>query len=62
MKGEHSIGIFKKRELLMEVGPDTLAVMKSIKQALDPYWLLNPGKIFDTPGTGPKRSVWKWQN
>lgn len=47
--GEHSIGFFKKDELLQEVGSDTLAVMKSIKQALDPHWLLNPGKIFDTP-------------
>ncbi|KAH8792900.1 putative D-lactate protein [Hyaloscypha sp. PMI_1271] len=47
--GEHSIGFFKKHELLQEVGPETVAVMKSIKQALDPYWLLNPGKIFDTP-------------
>lgn len=49
LQGEHSIGFFKKHELLQEVGPDTLAVMKSIKQALDPHWLLNPGKIFDTP-------------
>ena len=48
-QGEHSIGFFKKGELLQEVGPDTVAVMKSIKQALDPHWLLNPGKIFDTP-------------
>lgn len=39
----------KKKALLQEVGEDTLAVMKSLKQALDPYWLMNPGKIFDTP-------------
>lgn len=48
-QGEHSIGFFKKAELLQEVGPDTLGVMKAIKQSLDPHWLLNPGKIFDTP-------------
>lgn len=48
-QGEHSIGYFKKQELLQEVGEDTLGVMKSIKQSLDPHWLLNPGKIFDTP-------------
>jgi D-lactate dehydrogenase (cytochrome) len=47
--GEHSIGFFKKHELAKELGPNTLAVMKSIKQALDPFWLMNPGKIFDTP-------------
>ncbi len=32
-------------------------VMKSIKEALDPYWLMNPGKIMDMPkriqGTAP---------
>jgi D-lactate dehydrogenase (cytochrome) len=48
-QGEHSIGLFKKHELLQEVGLETLGVMKAIKQALDPHWLMNPGKIFDTP-------------
>lgn len=36
--GEHGVGIGKKEALLMEVGKDTLGVMKSIKQSLDPYW------------------------
>ncbi|KAJ2970473.1 hypothetical protein NUW58_g9684 [Xylaria curta] len=47
--GEHSIGWGKKGSLLREVGPDTLAVMKQIKAALDPLWIMNPGKIFDVP-------------
>lgn len=38
--GEHSIGWGKKDSLLKEVGPDTLAVMKAIKAALDPYWIM----------------------
>jgi D-lactate dehydrogenase (cytochrome) len=33
----------------MEVGSDTLNVMKSIKQSLDPFWIMNPGKIMDIP-------------
>jgi D-lactate dehydrogenase (cytochrome) len=33
----------------MEVGIDTIGVMKAIKQALDPYWIMNPGKIMDVP-------------
>ncbi|PQE13444.1 glycolate oxidase protein [Rutstroemia sp. NJR-2017a WRK4] len=37
--GEHGIGIGKKESLLMEVGLDTLGVMKSIKQALGEYFL-----------------------
>lgn len=53
-KGEHGIGIGKKEALLQEVGPNTLEVMKSIKLALDPYWLMNPGKIMDVP-TAPVR-------
>ncbi|POS80147.1 glycolate oxidase [Diaporthe helianthi] len=45
--GEHSIGWGKKESLLLEVGPDTLDVMRSIKASLDPHWIMNPGKIFD---------------
>ncbi|KAI0110994.1 hypothetical protein F4776DRAFT_355794 [Hypoxylon sp. NC0597] len=47
--GEHSIGWGKKESLLLEVGPDTLGVMKQIKSALDPLWIMNPGKIMDIP-------------
>lgn len=45
--GEHSIGWGKKDSLLLELGPETVAVMRQIKQALDPQWIMNPGKIFD---------------
>jgi len=47
--GEHGIGLGKKKSLLKELGVDTIAVMKSIKAALDPHWLMNPGKIIDIP-------------
>ncbi|KAI5867420.1 hypothetical protein GGS23DRAFT_177141 [Durotheca rogersii] len=49
--GEHSIGWGKKESLLLEVGPDTVAVMKHIKLALDPLWIMNPGKIMDLPAS-----------
>ncbi|KAI3330691.1 putative D-lactate protein [Ustulina deusta] len=47
--GEHAIGWGKKAALLREVGPDTVGVMMQIKGALDPLWIMNPGKIFDVP-------------
>jgi D-lactate dehydrogenase (cytochrome) len=34
--GEHGIGLGKKEYLVKELGLDTLAVMRSIKLALDP--------------------------
>lgn len=40
------MGLGKKESLLQELGPDTIDVMRMIKKALDPYWLMNPGKIF----------------
>ncbi|KAA6408120.1 MAG: glycolate subunit [Lasallia pustulata] len=45
--GEHGIGLGKKAQLLEELGSNTVGVMRSIKRALDPNWLMNPGKIFE---------------
>ena len=45
--GEHGIGLGKKASLEKELGLETINVMRSIKGALDPYWLMNPGKIMD---------------
>jgi len=44
--GEHGIGLSKADYLPMELGPEAIAAMKRIKQALDPNNILNPGKIF----------------
>jgi D-lactate dehydrogenase (cytochrome) len=43
--GEHGIGLGKRKFMVKEHGEDAVAVMRTIKQALDPQGLLNPGKI-----------------
>ncbi len=44
--GEHGVGLHKMGFLIEEHGEDAISVMRSIKQALDPQNLMNPGKIF----------------
>ncbi len=44
--GEHGIGVGKIDFLYKEHDAGTIAVMKSIKQALDPDGRFNPGKLF----------------
>ncbi len=45
--GEHGIGLHKMGFLVDEAGAGTVALMRSIKRALDPKNIMNPGKIFD---------------
>ena len=44
--GEHGTGLAKKRWLELQRGARAVEVMRSIKKALDPDNLLNPGKVF----------------
>jgi D-lactate dehydrogenase (cytochrome) len=44
--GEHGIGLGKREFLEREHGAEALAVMRSLKQTLDPKGILNPGKMF----------------
>jgi glycolate oxidase len=46
ISGEHGIGVIKKNHLTANLGEDTVAAMRVVKQALDPKGILNPGKIF----------------
>ncbi|PBK69975.1 hypothetical protein ARMSODRAFT_956799 [Armillaria solidipes] len=48
--GEHGVGIGKKDYLIEELGEGTVELMKTIKRAIDPLGLFNPGKLYpDTP-------------
>lgn len=33
-----------------ELGRDAVDLMRTLKRAVDPKWVLNPGKVFDVPG------------
>lgn len=43
--GEHGVGQGKMKYLEQEHGPEALTMMRSLKRAIDPQNLMNPGKI-----------------
>lgn len=44
--GEHGVGLHKMDFLRTEAGDGAIAMMRTLKRALDPDNILNPGKIF----------------
>ena len=44
--GEHGVGLGKRQFMNREHGRESVAVMRSVKDALDPDGILNPGKVF----------------
>jgi D-lactate dehydrogenase (cytochrome) len=44
--GEHGIGLHKQAFLVDEAGAGAVAMMRTLKRALDPKNIMNPGKIF----------------
>lgn len=47
ISAEHGIGRLKRSHLARSRSPEELAVMRSIKAALDPTGILNPGVLFE---------------
>jgi len=47
ISGEHGIGHKRKKYLPLVLSKPAIELMRSIKRALDPGNILNPGKIFD---------------
>ncbi len=46
LSGEHGIGFDKREIVALEIEPETLAIMRQIKDDFDPLGILNPGKMF----------------
>ena len=45
ISAEHGVGALKRDELAQRKSPVAMAMMRAIKQALDPHGLMNPGRL-----------------
>ena len=50
VSAEHGVGLEKKPYLSICRSPVEIALMRALKETLDPKHILNPGKIFDLEG------------
>ena len=51
VSAEHGVGLEKKPYLGISRTPEEIDLMRTVKKALDPNGILNPGKIFDVAAT-----------
>lgn len=47
VNGKHGIGIGKKAYLRDELDDEAVGFMRALTLAVDPKWIMNPGKVFD---------------
>ena len=47
ISGEHGLGKDKKSYFPLAASAGKLELMRRLKQAFDPNWILNPGKVID---------------
>lgn len=52
LSGEHGIGVDKRDAMAWLFSPETLALFRRLKRALDPKELSNPDKLFPAAGEG----------
>lgn len=48
ISAEHGVGLLKRDYLPISRSPEEIALMRTLKRALDPVGVLNPGKIFES--------------
>ncbi|KAJ3516721.1 hypothetical protein NLJ89_g942 [Agrocybe chaxingu] len=51
--GEHGVGLGKKEYLIDELGENTVELMKTVKKAIDPLNIMNPGKLYPDENDKP---------
>ncbi|KAJ7581347.1 D-lactate dehydrogenase cytochrome oxidoreductase [Mycena floridula] len=51
--GEHGVGVGKKEYLVKELGEGTVNLMRTVKNAIDPLNILNPGKLYPDEPSKP---------
>lgn len=49
LSGEHGIGLKRLKYMEEYTDPAELDLMKTLKSAVDPKWILNPGKVIEEP-------------
>jgi len=57
LTGEHGVGIEKRELMTIQFTQEDLALQRQIKTALDPHWLLNPGKVFPLASGGATKAA-----
>ncbi|MEQ8485731.1 MAG: FAD-binding oxidoreductase [Pseudomonadales bacterium] len=57
VSAEHGVGLEKKPYLTICRSPEEIALMRTLKRALDPKGILNPGKIFEPAAGGRERAA-----
>ncbi|MBI3676194.1 MAG: FAD-binding oxidoreductase [Proteobacteria bacterium] len=57
VSAEHGIGLEKRPYLSYSRGADEIALMRTLKLALDPQNILNPGKVLEAQGPGGPHST-----
>jgi glycolate oxidase len=57
LTGEHGVGVEKRELMSAQFGPEDLDIQMSVKEAFDPRWLLNPGKVFPLDAVAARRAA-----
>ena len=55
LTGEHGVGIEKRDLMTHQYAPEDLEMQMSVKDVFDPYWMLNPAKVFPLAASSTRR-------